>query len=196
MDECAMREFEVTFVRHGETDWNRQKLLQGQIDIPLNEAGRMQAKLLAAHFRSTSFSAVYASDLSRAYETAKILVAEQKLPVLPDSRLRERHYGPWEGKSSAEYKSALDTPESSEESPSAVLQRMLEFFKDLATRHLDGNVLVVSHGGAIRQLIGHLFNFSSEEIFIANVGFCTLRPVGFKWVLQDQNGIDWPTQLK
>ncbi len=89
-------------IRHGETAWNRERRLQGQLDIPLNETGRAQARALATALAGEPIDAVYASDLSRAMATAAPLAEVLGLQVRPDARLRERSYGTLQGKTYAE----------------------------------------------------------------------------------------------
>ena len=84
-------------VRHGETDWNRGRRVQGHTDIPLNDEGRRQARELAAELAGVPFAAAYSSDLSRAAETARILLGERSLAVISCVGLREKHFGTWEG---------------------------------------------------------------------------------------------------
>jgi broad specificity phosphatase PhoE len=79
--------------RHGETDWNREGRWQGWADPALNETGRAQARHLAGELRDTAFDAVYSSDLRRAFETAEILAAPHKVPVVADPGLREIDVG-------------------------------------------------------------------------------------------------------
>lgn len=88
----------IWFVRHGQTEQNRQRLLQGRRDVPLNEAGRDQAQAAAAWFRAqgVTFDRIYASPLSRALETARI-IAGPEAAILCDERLLEMDYGPYEG---------------------------------------------------------------------------------------------------
>ena len=85
-------------IRHGETAKNRQKLLQGRSDVPLNENGRKQARQAARFFeeKGIRFDRVYASPLIRAVETARIIAGEDA-EILTDDRLLEMDYGPWEG---------------------------------------------------------------------------------------------------
>ncbi|MGE5591640.1 MAG: histidine phosphatase family protein [Bacillota bacterium] len=87
----------VLLARHGETDWNRQLRCQGHTDVPLNEAGRHQARDLAERLRPLPLAAVYSSDLQRALVTARTAAEPHRLPVLPLVDLRERAMGLWEG---------------------------------------------------------------------------------------------------
>ena len=85
-------------VRHGETDWNRIRRLQGHTDIALNERGVEQAAQLARALATEPIAVVYSSDLGRALATALPVASALGLEVLPDAGLRERHYGMLEGK--------------------------------------------------------------------------------------------------
>jgi probable phosphoglycerate mutase len=84
-------------IRHGETAWNAKGRIQGHLDIPLNEVGLGQARRLARALATEPLAAVYTSDLARARETAAPLAARLGLEALPDSRLRERAFGRFEG---------------------------------------------------------------------------------------------------
>ena len=89
----------VLLARHGETDDNREPIrVQGFMDTPLNDTGREQAAALAARMADTELASVWASDLSRARETAEIVGAAVGLEVALDERLREGYRGRWEGK--------------------------------------------------------------------------------------------------
>ena len=87
----------VYIVRHGTTDWNEGGYIQGQLDIPLNAAGRAQAQLVAQRLAAVSATALYSSDLLRAYETAQIIGQATGLPVMQKTGLREMHFGAWQG---------------------------------------------------------------------------------------------------
>ena len=87
----------ICFIRHGETDWNVEKRIQGQTDIPLNETGRSQALAMAFNAAHHDFSAIYSSDLSRAFDTAQMLAARRGLEVKKLPQLRERHFGIFQG---------------------------------------------------------------------------------------------------
>lgn len=92
----------ICFIRHGETDWNVEKRIQGLIDIPLNEKGRAQAVAMAFNAAHVSFKAIYSSDLVRAVDTARALAERegQEVRLLP--QLRERNYGIFQGLTAAE----------------------------------------------------------------------------------------------
>ncbi|MEM8857256.1 MAG: histidine phosphatase family protein, partial [Chloroflexota bacterium] len=87
-------------VRHGQTEWNRIRRVQGQTDAQLDEVGRDQARLVGERLASEEgVTAVYASDLSRAMDTAKAIVSHHPdLEITADQRMREIGFGPWEGK--------------------------------------------------------------------------------------------------
>lgn len=143
----------LLLVRHGETDWNADGRLQGQTDRPLSEYGRRQARQLGEQLRNEEladrrFQAIYASDLSRARETAEIVGERLGLPVALDSDLREKDWGTWEGLTPAE----RDRVEFVGESTEAHQERMLRALRRISERHPDdGCVLVVTHGGSMRR---------------------------------------------
>ena len=87
---------DLWLVRHGETEWNATKRVQGHSDVPLNELGERQAQALAERLEGAKFDEVYASDLSRAYRTAQICF--RTASIQKDERLREIHLGEFEGR--------------------------------------------------------------------------------------------------
>src|SRR5512133_1933223 len=89
-------------VRHAMTAWNAERRWQGQTDIPLNDEGRAQARALVDRLRGRGLVSVHTSDLSRARETAVIVARALSLPLVSDRDLRERGFGPFEGKTAAE----------------------------------------------------------------------------------------------
>ncbi|GAA3769887.1 histidine phosphatase family protein [Microbacterium kribbense] len=158
----------LIFVRHGETDWNLTGRIQGSSDIPLNDTGRCQARAVAAELRDGLDGPVtiVASDLSRARETAEIIAAELGLdaPRLYP-QLRERAYGEGEGKTGAEAASLWGSWRTAQvpgaESPDQLRRRALagvhQVVRDArrATAPAAASVIVVSHGGLIRELVRH-----------------------------------------
>src|SRR4030066_912562 len=87
----------ICIIRHGETDWNVERRIQGHTDVPLNEVGRAQALAMAFNAAHHRFAAIYSSDLARTLETARVLAQreEQEVKLLP--QLRERHFGVFQG---------------------------------------------------------------------------------------------------
>ena len=143
-------------VRHGETDWNSQRRIQGRTDIPLNDTGRAQAARTGRLLARRKWDAVVASPLSRAYETGSIIAGELGLPVpTTDERLVERNYGEAEGMDFAAMQLQFpgDTPVPGREKRSAVAARALEALMDVAHAHPEEAVVVVSHGGLIRAVL-------------------------------------------
>ena len=160
----------LILVRHGETDWNRDRRIQGSTDIPLNDAGRQQARDAAAALREQLDPdrpvVVVSSDLSRARETAEIIADELGLRVsrlYPD--LRERAYGEAEGISAEEFLARWGDWHSAEV-PGAEPWPDLRVRGLRALQHVDSDarretapaaasVIVVTHGAMIRELIRH-----------------------------------------
>lgn len=144
-------------VRHGETDWNRAHRIQGSTDIPLNDTGRTQALATGRLMAGRQWDAVYASPLSRAFETAQIISREVGAGA-PRSmaQIVERHYGDAEGVEETELDRRYpgDTPIPGRETREAVVDRALPALIALAERHEGESVIVVSHGGVIRSILG------------------------------------------
>lgn len=144
-------------VRHGETDWNRQRRIQGSTDIPLNGTGRQQAHATARLLARRRWDAVFSSPLSRAFETASIIAAELGLPQpTPLDALVERSYGQAEGFTDRELDRLFpgDTPVPGREAREDVTERVLPALLGLASSRPGERVVVVSHGGVIRAVLG------------------------------------------
>jgi broad specificity phosphatase PhoE len=149
----------ILFVRHGETDWNRERRVQGHADTPLNDTGRAQARELASRLAVERIDAVYSSDLARAHETARIVAEPRGLGVSAIRDLRERHFGTWEGMTDdevlARFPQAATEPWGDGEARHAMDVRVVDAVARIAAAHLNGHVLVVSHGGPMRALLRH-----------------------------------------
>ncbi|MDQ1588135.1 MAG: hypothetical protein QOJ77_1300 [Microbacteriaceae bacterium] len=149
----------LSLVRHGETDWNLSRRIQGSSDIPLNETGREQARATGKALTRRRWDAIYASPLSRAVETARIISAEAGLD---DPRfvadVAERRYGDAEGLTGEEilarFPEGVAVP--GRESREQVVARALPALIDLAEAHLGESVIVVCHGGVIGALVRHV----------------------------------------
>jgi len=155
---------EFLLIRHGQTDWNIQRRYQGQTDIPLNPTGLQQARALIPILENEHFDAIYSSDLSRAFQTAQIISTACGLAVTTDARLREINMGSWEGlsfdevreKYADDFNRGAEDPEFTRspggESVADLSRRMAEAADDIAGRHAQGRVLLVSHGLAASAL--------------------------------------------
>ncbi|QAY74011.1 histidine phosphatase family protein [Agromyces protaetiae] len=149
----------IFLVRHGETDWNRQRRIQGSTDIPLNDTGRAQAAVTGSALLGTSWAGIYTSHLSRASESAEIIARIVGLdePVIVPA-LAERGHGALEGLDHAG-RAAVEAQAATIEGlepRSAVIERATAALVDIAAAHPGGSVVVVSHGGVIHALVGHL----------------------------------------
>ena len=154
----------IIAIRHGETDWNVDTRIQGHLDIPLSAAGRWQVERLAEALRDEPITAIYASDLARAWETAQCVGQAQNLEIIKEVGLRERHFGDFEGKTFAEIEAAL--PEQSlrwrkrdpefapngGETLTTMRARVLEATSRLAALHPGEQIALVGHGGVMDVL--------------------------------------------
>jgi probable phosphoglycerate mutase len=138
----------ILLARHGETDWNRELRFQGHADEPLNDTGRRQAGELAARLVGEPITAVYASDLRRASETAEIVAHELGLPFQLDARLREIDVGSWQGRT----REQLDGAGWDGESYDRHRERVVAAVYAIARSHPGERVLVVAHGGTLRRV--------------------------------------------
>ena len=155
----------IFLIRHGETEWNAIGKLQGSSDIKLLPEGIDQAHMLAEHAPFSAVDAVYSSDLSRAMMTAEILAEKFGLPVIKERGLRETSFGDWEGRFLSEL--AKENPKGFEKfftKPDKVqppngetfLQsqaRIMNAFDEIIADNEDKNIIVVSHGAAIRLIL-------------------------------------------
>jgi broad specificity phosphatase PhoE len=191
---------ELLLVRHGETDWNRERRFQGHADPPLNETGREQAQALAAELAGEGIELVYTSDLARAVETAEIVAARLGADVRSMRDLREIDVGEWQGltwqeieerypdgaRSWHEHGAGWETGETYEQ----LGERVVAALRRIASDHPEERVLVVGHGGAIRATRAFIEGVSVPESRIRSraIGNCEV----FRVVTEDGSfrGID------
>lgn len=155
----------VYLVRHGQTEWNAERRIQGQLDVPLSPVGHQQAESAADALAGEPLAAVYASDLRRAWETATPIAGRHGLPVIQAPALREAGFGEWEGLSETEIvarypeeyrlwrsNSLLHRPPGGE--TIADLQRRAAcLYERVLQEHAGQSVVLVGHGGSIRALV-------------------------------------------
>jgi len=194
-------------VRHGETEWNVKRLLQGQTDIPLNKTGEIQAEKLAKKLRGAEFAMIFSSDLLRAKRTAEIVALEKKIAVRTTKALRERKFGRFEGKSweAEEFQSLFDkflklsakqrfktTAYEGSESDEELMSRFIPFIRETSVAYPGKNVLVVTHGGVMRAFLNHLAYDKGKEIqpgSIENAAYIRLLCDGVDFFVKETAGI-------
>ena len=161
----------IVLVRHGETDWNRDRRFQGHADQPLNEAGRSQARELAEQLRVEPVTALYTSPLQRASETAAILGATFGLEPRALDALLEIDVGAWEGltidevrarypeQAGEDWRSGWGDGETYEE----LSQRVVPALVGLGAEHDGGHVLAVTHAGPLRAAIAASMQLTYDD---------------------------------
>ena len=192
----------IYIVRHGETDWNVKRRIQGILDIPLNKKGEDQAKEMAEKLTNVKFDTVFSSDLIRAKRTAEIITLEKKLAIQTTKALRERYFGKYQGRSFLANKELIQLINNSKtamgmeakevEDDEKIISRLITFLREIAVTYLGKTVLMVSHGGAMRTLLIHL-GFASYENFseggIDNLSYIKLKSDGVEFFIEKTEGI-------
>lgn len=160
--------------RHGETETNRKGSLQGYMDVPLSPTGRKQAELLAGAVADIEFDAVFTSDLSRAVETAKVVVARQPgrglhppCPLIIEPGLKEIHCGSLQGRTFPQIRDLwpdiyealkqdpMDAPRPGGETYREFYSRSISAFESICRTHPDSTLAIVTHGGVIRNILAY-----------------------------------------
>ncbi|MBP9691312.1 histidine phosphatase family protein [Candidatus Woesebacteria bacterium] len=194
-------------VRHGESEGNVQKILQGHLDFPLSEEGERQAKRRAQELRQVSFDLVFSSDLLRAHRTAEIIAQEHKLTVKTTQVLRERKYGLYEGLSPENTTRAIERifdkwHQMAErewmnhkldeyfESGDEMVARTLTFIREIAVSHPGKTILTVSHGDLMKNLLMHLGWGTKEDLSwgaIKNTDYFVLETDGVEFFVSESS---------
>ena len=151
----------ILAIRHGETAWNKDARIQGQLDIPLNDTGLWQASRTAEALRSEAIAAIYSSDLKRASQTALAIAQTQELELNHHTGLRERHFGECQGSTWADLETQRpditdawrrrvpDFAPPGGESLLTLRERVEQTFQELAARHVGEQIVIVAHGGVL-----------------------------------------------
>ncbi len=186
-------------VRHGETAWNAEHRVQGQLDVPLNEVGQAQAQAAARALAREKFDAIYASDLSRARQTAAPTAELFSMQVVLEKDLRERHYGIFERLTYAEVK--LRYPEDyarfeardpdyafrTGESLKDFSARSIAIISRIADRHKGRSILVFTHGGVLDKLYRHVTGLplsAPRDFGIPNAGLNRIERTPGGWQIR------------
>ncbi len=149
---------QLILIRHGETVWNTERRMQGHLDSPLTARGLWQAEQLGERMQSLPFTTLYSSDLPRAHRTAQHIAAVTSHAIVTDERLRERNFGMFEGLTQAEMQAREPQAYArfmsrdpqyavpGGESPAEFFARCRAALEELAHRHADETIAVVTHG--------------------------------------------------
>lgn len=177
----------IYLVRHGETNWNKERRFQGQKDVPLNDYGRMQAKKLSEklHLSKYTIDAIYSSDLKRAYETANIIADKYNYDVRINVGLRERFFGILEGLRLEDFKKDypytnfynFDIDNNLNIEPYDDFERRIyNAILTMSQEHLNGSILIVSHGAAINSFLHLISNgtLGAGKTKISNTSITTV----------------------
>ncbi len=161
----------IYLIRHGETDSNKNGIIQGHLDTNLSELGVEQAKKLANRLKDYSFDKIFSSDLKRAADTAKAIQKFHNTKIEFDSRLRERSFGDFSGKKSTEINWDLlgddiyNRSPKNGESINEHIKRVQKFIDELKSNYLNENILIVSHGGTINAILYILLKINLEDLY-------------------------------
>ncbi|MBE5813237.1 MAG: histidine phosphatase family protein [Clostridiales bacterium] len=168
-------------IRHGETDWNVEKRAQGQTDIELNENGIKQAVAAKELVQQLNPDVIISSPLKRAHKTAEI-VADGKIKIILEDRLKERCFGDFEGTEIATmpweefYHCEKNLSNGNMETVLDLLKRVKNVLTEIKEKYSDKTVLIVTHGGTLRA-INACINGIPESKTLAGQGFknCEIR---------------------
>lgn len=176
------RSTSLFFVRHGQTEWNKIRKMQGQIDTTISEIGIAQAQAVAQYLAEHSFDAIVSSDLQRAVQTAVIINEYHKHDIKLEPLLREQHYGIAQGMSVDELASGFQVtaktlnqleqeycvPES--ETYAQLVDRVVNAITSIIQTYQYQTILIVTHHNVIRSLIRHAFNNHQLPVSVENCG--------------------------
>ncbi|MCL4399690.1 histidine phosphatase family protein [Patescibacteria group bacterium] len=200
----------IYLVRHGQAEGNAKGILMGHIDLPLTEKGKLQAREVGEKLKDIHFDAAYSSDLTRARQTAELILLERKLVIQTSRLIKERSYGVHEGKSREKY--IKDTEEFHKnleelikagqkvskypdgvESDDSISSRMITFIREIAVANPNKTILAVTHGGILRSFLIRI-GFVKEEEFpllgsLDNGAFVKLLSDGTDFVIKETSGV-------
>lgn len=193
----------IYVVRHGQTEWNLQDILQGQLDSALTELGLEQARGLVEQFNGIEFAAIFSSDLLRAKRTAETVAVERELELKTSELLRERNWGRYDGVKADKFREEcreliekfgrLSGDERFKfkyyddiESFAEIFERVIVFLRETAVAYRGENVLVVSHSDVINSLLQHLGKTPQR---INNMAWIKILSDGEQFVLNETHNI-------
>jgi len=196
---------ELIAVRHGETDFNAERRMQGHLDVPLSETGRVQAQAAAARLADESIDKIYSSDLQRALETARIIHEGREIELVTDLRLREFHMGTFQGMTLSEAREKhgdawerffihdADFALPGGQSRNQKQVEIASFMEEVVRSQAGGRMLVVTHGGILIAMLRHVLGIPASHYFrvsIENTGIQRFRYKNATWQLVSWGEVD------
>ncbi len=180
----------IYLTRHGETDWNRKKIIQGWASsAPLNQTGRMQAHTIARYFDGKHLSYVVTSPIERAYQTARIIAHINKTKLFTDKNFKEIDYGNWSGKTGNEvkklypdeWKQFVSDPENFHFQKGEAIKKFYErTISGIEGINKEDDVLIVTHSNPIRMIIAYILNIPIRNIYGIHIENCTISGIRHK----------------
>ena len=188
--------------RHGETEWNQEKRMQGWLDSNLTESGMKNAVSLGERLKETEFTAIYSSPSGRTQATTNLIRGERDIPVIYDENLREIKLGQWEGKTHSSIKELYQTQYESYwnaphqyttvggETFEETRARAIQVLNRIKKEYVSGNILIVTHSVLIKCLYSFFRNTSIETLWDppymhgTSLTIVEMNENGFKLVLE------------
>ncbi|HEV2127830.1 MAG TPA: histidine phosphatase family protein [Thermomicrobiales bacterium] len=184
----------LTLVRHGETDWNAQRRMQGRADIPLNEKGRKQAELVAQRLEGTQWDGIVSSPLVRVIEVSRAIARAIDIPeheIIERHDLVERNFGEAEGMTLEERteRFGVDGHIPGIETYEELDHRVMRALREIEAQYRSKRVLVITHGGVITGTLQQLTDgeLGHGKVFIANVSLTTIKVQDGEWHVEMMN---------
>ncbi|MBM4124017.1 MAG: histidine phosphatase family protein [Nitrospira sp.] len=197
----------ILLVRHGETDWNRSGQIMGERPVPLNQAGEIQAKQLAALLKNRPVHALYSSPVARTRQTADILAATLNVAVQTDRGLTEIGVGQWEGRFWKDltddiirlnfYDNPSDArPPGGETLREVQARAVAAVERARADAALDAGPLVfVSHADVVRAILAHYLRFDLQRVRQLRIDHASLPALRFEEGTVDLLYLNYPPNL-
>lgn len=187
---------EILLIRHGQTDWNRDRRIMGRKPIPLNKTGRAEARALAKALKGVAIDAIYTSPVLRAVETAKHLRDGRKTSIRHAHEMAEIDYGQWIGKTFEEvipekafhvyHKTPRKAQAPGGEKMSDVFLRTITFIERLKKKHKKGRIAVVSHADVIKTVLVHYLGMDYNHLLKFRIDNAS---VSLLWFYKDRSRV-------
>lgn len=176
----------IYITRHGETDWNVQRRVQGRTDIELNEKGKEQARIAKKELENEKIDLIICSPLKRTMQTAQIINEERNIPIIYDERIIERDFGVCEGKYQDEfdfigfwdYKENLQYEKA--EDMKALFDRVYNFLDRIEEEYKDKAILLVTHGGIAIPTVCYFNGLPEGDSNLFRLAFENCQVMEFK----------------